>query len=78
MTATVLLSGETNPRTLPDDFNLDALVKAISLGRYGAEFTVQRSPRRSWRFTAGDVLAIRATGVDYSGLDAAQQWTVAA
>lgn len=77
MTATVLLYGDTAPRTLPDGFDLDALVKAISLGRYGEEFRVGKSPRRSWRFTAGDVLKLRDPRVDYSGLDATQ-WAVAA
>lgn len=75
MTATILLYGETDPRTLPDSFDLDALVKALSLGRYTDRFEIHKSPRRSWRFTAGDVVQIRATGVDYSDLDAPKTWT---
>lgn len=78
MTASVQLYGDPGPRVLPADFDLDALIKAISVGDLTTQFQVQKSPRRSWRFTAGDVVKIRATGVDYSGLDAPKQWQVAA
>ncbi len=78
MTATIQLYGDAGPRVLPADFDLDALIKAISVGDYGQQFVVRKSPRRSWRFTAGDVVKIRATGVDYSDLDAPVQRAVAA
>lgn len=78
MTTTVLLYGDTAPRTLPADFDVDALVKAISLGRHGEQFRIETGPRRAWRFTAGNVLKLRDPRVDYSGLDAQQQWAVAA
>ncbi len=78
MTASIQLYGDAGPRVLPADFDLDALVKAISVGDYSRRFEVYKSPRRSWRFTAGDVVKIRATGVDYSGLDAPTLRAVAA